>query len=87
VRETFPDRLLDQADEVVLTDLPTDALRERIAQGRVYPPERVRPALTNFFRLDNLIALRALALREVAERRVDVHIIADRRRRSDDPHR
>jgi two-component system, OmpR family, sensor histidine kinase KdpD len=67
VRETFPDRLLHEADEVVLVDLPPDALRERIAQGRVYPPEKVRAALTNFFRIDNLIALRSLALREVAE--------------------
>ena len=67
VRETFPDRLLDDADEVVLVDLPPDALRERIAQGRVYAPDKVRPALTNFFRTGNLTALRALALREVAE--------------------
>jgi two-component system sensor histidine kinase KdpD len=67
VRETFPDRLLHDADEVVLVDLPPDALRERIAQGRVYAPDKVRAALMNFFRADNLIALRALALREVAE--------------------
>ena len=67
VRETFPDRLLHEADEVVLVDLPPDALRERIAQGRVYAPEKIRAALTNFFRMDNLIALRSLALREVAE--------------------
>ena len=67
VRETFPDRLLHEADEVVLVDLPPDALRERIAQGRVYAPDKVRPALLNFFRMDNLTALRALALREVAE--------------------
>src|SRR5215216_5496866 len=67
VRETSPDRLLDEADEVVLTDLPPDALRERIAQGRVYAPDKVRPALTNFFRTENLTALRALALREIAE--------------------
>jgi two-component system, OmpR family, sensor histidine kinase KdpD len=67
VRETFPDHLLHQADEVVLVDLPPEALRERIAQGRVYAPEKVRTALTNFFRTDNLTALRALALREVAE--------------------
>ena len=67
VRETFPDRLLHDADEVVLVDLPPDALRERIAQGRVYAPDKVRPALMNFFRAENLIALRALALREVAE--------------------
>ena len=53
---------------MVLTDLPPDALRERIAQGRVYAPDKVRPALLNFFRIDNLTALRALALREVAER-------------------
>jgi two-component system, OmpR family, sensor histidine kinase KdpD len=67
VRETFPDRLLHKADEVVLADLPPEALRERIAQGRVYAPEKIRTALTNFFRTDNLTALRALALREVAE--------------------
>ena len=65
VRETFPDRLLHGADEVVLADLPPDALRERIAQGRVYAPDKVRPALTHFFRTENLTALRALALREV----------------------
>jgi two-component system sensor histidine kinase KdpD len=67
VREIFPDRLLHEADEVVLVDLPPDALRERIAQGRVYAPEKIRAALTHFFRIDNLIALRSLALREVAE--------------------
>ena len=67
VRETFPDRLLHEADEVVLTDLPPDALRERIAQGRVYAARQGGPALLNFFRFDNLTALRALALREVAE--------------------
>jgi two-component system, OmpR family, sensor histidine kinase KdpD len=48
VRETFPDRLLHEADEVVLVDLPPDALRERIAQGRVYPPRRSgRPSPTS----------------------------------------
>jgi two-component system, OmpR family, sensor histidine kinase KdpD len=68
VRETFPDRLLEQADSVVLIDLPPDALRERIAQGRVYAPEKIATALNRFFKLENLAALRALALREVAER-------------------
>jgi two-component system, OmpR family, sensor histidine kinase KdpD len=67
VRETFPDRLLHQADAVVVVDLPPEALRERIAQGRVYAPEKVPAALTNFFRAENLTALRALVLREVAE--------------------
>jgi two-component system sensor histidine kinase KdpD len=67
VRETFPDRLLQEAASAVVVDLPPEALRERIAQGRVYAPEKVPTALTNFFRVENLTALRALALREVAE--------------------
>jgi two-component system sensor histidine kinase KdpD len=67
VRETFPDRLLHQAGSVVVVDLPPEALRERIAQGRVYAPEKVPAALTNFFRAENLTALRALVLREVAD--------------------
>jgi len=67
VRETFPDRILDEADEVVLVDLSPEALRERLKSGKVYPKARVDAALTNFFRLQNLGALRELALREVAE--------------------
>src|SRR6202795_3188795 len=67
VRETFPDRILDQADEVVLVDLTPQALQERVRAGKVYPKERVEAALTNFFRTENLSALRELALREVAE--------------------
>jgi two-component system sensor histidine kinase KdpD len=67
VRETFPDRILDEADEVVLVDLTPQALQERLRAGKVYPKERVEAALTNFFRTENLSALRELALREVAE--------------------
>jgi two-component system sensor histidine kinase KdpD len=67
VRETFPDRILDEADEVVLVDLTPEALQERLRAGKVYPQERVEAALTNFFRTENLSALRELALREVAE--------------------
>src|SRR5262249_23843310 len=67
VRETFPDRILDEADEVVLVDLSPQALQERLRAGKVYPEERVEAALTNFFRSDNLSSLRELALREVAE--------------------
>src|SRR5579884_3225729 len=67
VRETFPDRILDEADEVVLVDLAPESLQERLRAGRVYPRDRVDTALANFFRLDNLSALRELALREVAE--------------------
>jgi two-component system, OmpR family, sensor histidine kinase KdpD len=67
VRETFPDRILDEADEVVLVDLSPEALQERLRAGKVYAPERAEAALLNFFRLDNLGVLRELALREVAE--------------------
>jgi two-component system, OmpR family, sensor histidine kinase KdpD len=67
VRETFPDRILDEADEVVLVDLTPEALHERLLAGKVYPPSRVDAALQNFFRLDNLAALRELVLRELAD--------------------
>src|SRR5215471_3211345 len=67
VRETFPDRILDEADEVVLVDLTPEALQARLRAGKVYKPERAQVALENFFRVDNLSALRELALREVAD--------------------
>ncbi|HEX2292871.1 MAG TPA: sensor histidine kinase KdpD [Gaiellaceae bacterium] len=67
VRETFPDRVLDEADEVVLVDLSPEALQARLRAGKIYPQERVETALGNFFRSDNLARLRELALREVAE--------------------
>jgi two-component system sensor histidine kinase KdpD len=67
VRETFPDSVLEAADEVVLVDLTPEALQERIRAGKVYPRERTQTALDNFFRADRLSALRELALREVAE--------------------
>src|SRR5579862_6533274 len=67
VRETFPDRILDEADEVVLVDLAPEALQERLRAGKVYAPERAEAALMNFFQLDNLGVLRELALRELAE--------------------
>jgi two-component system, OmpR family, sensor histidine kinase KdpD len=67
VRETFPDRILDEADEVILVDLTPEALQDRLRAGKVYAPERAEVALDNFFRGDKLAALRELALREVAE--------------------
>jgi two-component system sensor histidine kinase KdpD len=67
VRETFPDSVLEEADEVVLVDLTPEALQERLRAGKVYPRERAEVALNNFFRADKLSALRELALREVAE--------------------
>ena len=67
MRETFPDRVLEDADEVVLVDLTPEALQERLRAGKVYPRDRAEVALQNFFRADKLSALRELALREVAE--------------------
>ena len=67
VRETFPDSVLEAADEVILVDLTPEELQTRLRAGKVYAPERARVALDNFFRADKLAALRELALREVAE--------------------
>ena len=67
VRETFPDQVLDNADEVVLVDLTPEELRDRIRAGKVYPKDRVDTALSNFFAAEKLSSLRQLALREVAE--------------------
>jgi two-component system, OmpR family, sensor histidine kinase KdpD len=67
VRETFPDRVLKTADEVVLIDLTPEALIQRLREGKVYPPERIETALSNFFRVENLTTLREIALRQVAE--------------------
>jgi len=67
VRETFPDRLLEEADEVVLVDLTPEALQQRLRAGKIYAPDRAEAALLNFFSGENLSRLRELALREVAE--------------------
>lgn len=68
VRETLPDWILDQADEVELVDISPHALRQRMKHGNVYPHERIEAALNNFFREGNLTALRELALRRTAEK-------------------
>jgi two-component system sensor histidine kinase KdpD len=67
VRETLPDGVLGTADEVVLVDLTPEALIQRLRLGKVYPGERVEAALNGFFKLENLAALREVALRQVAE--------------------
>ncbi len=67
VRETIPDAILGRADQVVLIDLTPEALLERLRAGKVYPQERIDAALNNFFRIENLAALREVALRQVAE--------------------
>ncbi len=68
IQETVPDTVFESADEVELIDLPPDDLLQRLREGKVYVPERVRVAIDNFFRKGNLIALRELALRKTAER-------------------
>jgi two-component system sensor histidine kinase KdpD len=67
VRETVPDSVVEEADEVELVDLPPDVLLERLRSGRVYVPENIRAASESFFRRGNLTALRELALRRTAE--------------------
>jgi two-component system sensor histidine kinase KdpD len=66
-RETLPDRVLEEADEIELVDIAPEALRARLRHGNVYPPERAERALQNFFSVSNLTALRELALRRTAE--------------------
>ena len=68
VWETVPDTVFDDADEVVLVDIPADELLERLRAGKVYLPQQVERAANNFFRKGNLMALRELALRRTADR-------------------
>lgn len=67
VRERIPDRILDEADEVIVIDVTPETLEERLREGKIYAPEKIDQALQNFFQRRNLIALRELALREVAD--------------------
>ena len=68
VRETLPDKVLSEADEVELIDLPPDDLLKRLNEGKVYAPEAAQRAGQNFFRKGNLTALREMALRTTADR-------------------
>ena len=91
VRETIPDWVVKQADEVVMVDLTPQALMNRLKRGVVYPPDRAKAALENFFRESTLAALRELAIRQTAysvesrhldeEAPVDAAPGADRRER------
>ena len=67
VRETVPDTFLERADEVINVDVTVEELRNRLREGKIYRPEKVEQALTNFFRKGNLSTLRELALRAVAD--------------------
>ena len=67
VRETVPDWVVQRAGEIVMADLTPEALQTRMRRGDIYPIERAERAIGNFFRRGNLIALRELALRQVAQ--------------------
>jgi two-component system sensor histidine kinase KdpD len=81
VWETLPDHVFDQADEIVLVDLPHEELLQRLKEGKVYIPQQAERAVQNFFRKGNLLALRELALRRTADR-VDEDVLAYRRETS-----
>lgn len=85
VRETIPDRILREADEVTIVDITPRALVNRLKRGDIYKPEKVESALDNFFREGNLSALREIALREVA-REVDDDVSSYRREKHIETH-
>jgi two-component system sensor histidine kinase KdpD len=68
VRETVPDRVIDEASEIEVIDLPPDELMTRLKEGKVYIPEQASRAIDKFFRKGNLTALREMSLRRAAER-------------------
>lgn len=68
IRETIPDEVFENADDIELVDLTPDELLQRLAEGKVYAPERSVEAVRNFFRKGNITALREMALRLVADR-------------------
>jgi two-component system, OmpR family, sensor histidine kinase KdpD len=68
VRETIPDEIFENADEIEVIDLTPEELLQRLSEGKVYTPERSKEAIENFFRKGNITALREMALRIVADR-------------------
>ncbi|MGD0582550.1 MAG: sensor histidine kinase KdpD [Bacteroidales bacterium] len=68
IRETLPDEIFENADEIEVIDLTPDELLQRLSEGKVYTPERSKEAVENFFRKGNITALREMALRIVADR-------------------
>lgn len=67
-RETLPDEVARQADQIELVDLPPEVLRRWMVHGDIYPPDRIESALTHYFRVGNLTALREIALLWLADR-------------------
>ncbi|MEP7107288.1 MAG: sensor protein KdpD [Ferruginibacter sp.] len=77
VSERIPDRVLQQADEVVNIDLTADELVTRLKEGKIYTPDKIEVSLKNFFQGEKILQLRELALREVAsqvERKIDTEL-------------
>src|SRR5262245_36337772 len=68
VQETVPDSIIERADEIELVDIPPDDLLQRLREGKVYVADQAQRAVQQFFRRENLVALRELALRETAAR-------------------
>lgn len=89
VREALPDQVLIDAEDVLLVDLPPEALLRRLRDGQIYPQERISAALNNFFRIEQLTALRETALLQVAEevgaRRVPAPRLRPRRATGEHP--
>ena len=84
VSERVPDKILQIADEVVNIDLTADELIVRLREGKIYPPDKIERALSNFFQPEKILQLRELALKEVAsqvERKVDTEVTIDVRLR------
>ena len=76
VNERVPDSVIDAADEVVLVDISVEELQDRLKKGKIYAKEKIEQSLNNFFKKGNLVALRELALREVANN-VEEQALAD----------
>lgn len=78
VKERIPDSVLEQADEVVNIDLTAEELIARLKAGKIYRPEKIQTALNNFFKGENILQLRELALKEVAlrvEKKVETEVV------------
>ena len=79
VKERIPDKVLQEADEVVNIDLTAEELIDRLKAGKIYKPEKIQIALNNFFKTENILQLRELALKEVAfrvERKVESQVLS-----------
>lgn len=80
VKERIPDKVLEEADEVVNIDLTAEELINRLKAGKIYRAEKIETALNNFFKTENILQLRELALKEVAfrvEKKVETEVIPE----------